>query len=815
MAGIRGILPCRGRRRVTTGNVSLAVLAALRDRHLPSRDTGGPKVTTSRAQRLATGDVGWSLAVFALNTILVAVALRLWHADMHVPFAYFGDNLFNLGVVRDVIDHGWFLSNPDLGYPAGQHLADYGAPSGDNLTFALVKALALFTSSPGLIVNLVYVLSFPAVAVVAFLVMRRQGVSAAVAAVCATLFTLVPYHFLRTEGHLFLAFYYAVPLGACLVLDLLAGRQLFKRRSDPAPRLLRWASGRTIGTLAICAVIASGGIYYTVFTLLLLLAVLLVAAVTRQGFATLLATVAVLVALVGVTLVNMAPSILYHAQHGANVYVAQRQPFESELYGLKLMDLVVPAIGHRIDAFNRFQGRYHETTPLLSEPTGSLGIVGTAGFLWLVLVALATMLGGSVRRPAREAPHARERHAAFAVVVAFVVGTVGGISAFIAYAVTPVVRGWSRISIVIAFFSLFAVGLLLDRLRGRLGPSGRGRLAMAAVLGAVLLIGVYDQTNRTYVPNYSANKAEFSSDATFAKAIARAMPSGAAIMQLPYMPFPENPAFGALLDYDLLRPYIHGGGMRWSYGAVKGRPDDWQERFFGVTPEHIAQNLVRAPLDDGRPPRESLAALSAAGFDGVYVDRFGYGGGVGTFERALRRIVGVPLVSPNGRMAFYSLAPYAARLRRQFTAARLRALGTATVKPLDVAFVAFYPPESSRRESWRWAPRRASIEIDNAASTARTARLRTTIETGGPATVTFTLPGGSVVRRRVGNGSDKALVALDIRVRPGSNTLGVATDGTRVPGDGADTRELFMRFIDPVVTEPAATLLPAAKTPSR
>lgn len=793
------------------GNVWLAVTAALRDQLPPARDEGGSAVAGFRLRRLATGDVGASAGVFALNALLIAVVLRLWHADMHVPFAYFGDNLFNLTLVRDVIDNGWFLSNPDLGYPAGQHLADYGAPSGDNLTFALIRVLATFSSSPALIVNVVYLLSFPAVAVVAFLVMRRQGISAAVAAVCATLFTLVPYHFLRTEGHLFLAFYYAVPLGACLVLDVLAGRPLFTRRSNPDPRWLRWASGRTTATLAICAVIASAGIYYTVFTLLLLLAVLIVAAVTRQGRGSLLTTVALLATIVAVTLVNMAPSILYHLEHGENTYVAQRQAFESELYSLKFMDLVLPERGHRIEFLNRFQARYHETTPLLSEPTGSLGIVGTVGFLWLLLVALGTLVGRSVLRRPHDAPDERERHAAFAVVVAFVIATTGGISAFIAYAITPDVRGWSRISIVIAFFSLFAVGLLLDRLRRRLDGRRRGSVAMAAVLGAVLLIGIYDQTNSTFVPNYSASKAEFANDATFAKAIDRVMPPGAAIMQVPYVPFPENPVLGALLDYDLVRPYIQGGGLRWSYGAVKGRPDDWQAHFFGVTAEQVAQNLVRGPLDNGRSPRENFAALAAAGFDGVYVDRFGYGGGVGALERGLRGIVGPPLVSRNGRMAFYDLAPYAARLRRQFAAARLRALGTATVKPLDVSFAAFYPLETAKSESWRWAARTARIELDNRASTTRTARLSTTIETGGPATVTFTLPDGSVVRRRVGNGRDKRPVSFDIAVRPGSNTVRIASDAPRVPGDAADQRELYMRFIDPVVSEPAATLFADAR----
>lgn len=769
---------------------------------------------TWRLIRSSGADLVGATGVFLLNSAAIVVLLRLWHADMHVPFQYFGDNMFNLAIVRDVIDHGWFLSNPDLGFPFGQHLTDYGAPSGDNLTFVLIKVLALFTTSPGLIINLVYVLSFPVVAVVAFLVLRRLGISTLAAAACGTLYTLVPYHFLRTEGHLFLAFYYSVPLIGYLLLELLAGRPLFTRRASSGPRWLGWASRKSIATLAICAVVASGGIYYAVFALLLLGAVLLIALISGQPRATVITGAVLIGAILTVMLFNLAPSIVYHLQHGKNAYVAQRQPFESELYSLKFMDLVLPVLGHRLDFLNQFQGRYHVTTPVLTEPTAALGIVGTVGFLWLLLVALSTIAGRSLLSHAKAATEGRERHAAFVVVVAFLLGTFGGISAFIAYAVSPEVRGWGRISMVIAFMALFAVGLLLDRMRVRFERSLLSRLVVGGLLGAILLVGMLDQTNRSYVPNYSAQKAEFDSDATFAKAIVRAMPPNAAIMQLPYMPFPENPGFGSLLDYDLLRPYVHGGGLRWSYGTIKGRSDDWQEAFFGLAPEQVASGAVRGPVDNGRSPQENFAALAAAGFDGVYIDRLGYGDTVSPLETALRRIVGrPPLLSPNGRQAFYSLLPYAAQLRARYPAARLRALGTATTNPLEVKYeTGFYPAEPAGKDTARWAQNAARLEIDSRASAARTGRFKATIQTGGPATVTFRLPGGSVVRKSITAGPGR--ISLDIPLNPGRNVVRITTDAPRVPGSGADSRVLFMRFLGPELTEPAAALPDLPRPPA-
>ncbi len=756
------------------------------------------------------GDVAGSLAVVVIASIAVVALLRIWHANLHVPFGYGGDSMLTIAFVRDVIDHGWFLVNPDLGYPAGQHIADYGAPSGDNLTFAFIKLLTLFTSSAGLIVNLVFLLSFPIVALVAFLVLRRLGIGVAIAIVVATLYTLLPYHFQRGEGHLFLSCYYAVPLGACLVLDVMARRSLFARRRREGPRLLAWASGRSVGTLAICAVIASGGIYYAVFTLLLLTAIALISLVMRLGREPVLTAAILCAAIVAVTVINMAPGVLYHLEHGPNPYTAHRQPLESELYGMKFMDLVVPVVGHHIDALNQFQGRYHQTTPLLSEPTQSLGIVATVGFLWLLVVALGALVARTrARAPADGDTADRERHAAFAVVVCFLIATVGGISTFIAYTVTPQIRGWGRMSVYIAFIAFFAVGLLLERLRARTERRPRGRLVMAAVLTAILLGGVFDQTNYTFVPAYGAAKAEYTSDATLARAIDRVMPRGSAIMQMPYVPFPENPGVGAMYDYDQLRPYVQGGGMRWSYGAVKGRIDDWQASFFGVTPEQIAAGEVRgAPLDGGRPTRASLTAIVAAGFDGLYLDRFGYGGGIGPFERDTRRIVGrAPLVSPNGRQVFFDLRPFEASLRRTIPAARLRALGNATTRPLVISFEkGFYAIESAPGQgTWHWAQQAARLEIDNPARSTRQVRLVTAVQTGAtPANLTFTLPDGSVVRRRSAGESRPLSIALSLR--PGDNTVRVTTDAPKVPGAGGDVRQLYMRLINTRVVEPAATL---------
>ena len=62
------------------------------------------------------------------------IFLRLWDADIRVPFSYSGDGTLNLTLIKTVMERGWFYENPRLGAPSGQELYDYPVLSGDGCT---------------------------------------------------------------------------------------------------------------------------------------------------------------------------------------------------------------------------------------------------------------------------------------------------------------------------------------------------------------------------------------------------------------------------------------------------------------------------------------------------------------------------------------------------------------------------------------------------------------------------------------------------------------------------------------------------------
>jgi hypothetical protein len=260
--------------------------------------------------------------------------------------------------------------------------------------------------------------------------------------------------------------------------------------------------------------------------------------------------------------------------------------------------------------------------------SASLGILGAFGFL-VSLLAFAFSRGG----PKDDALLT----AGFLNLAAVLLATVGGFGAMIAV-VLPQIRAYNRISVFIAFASIVAVAVLADRALTR-WSGGFQRTAVAALLVALTMLAVLDQTPPTLAVQ-PTQAAAYRADAVLASAVASALPDGAAVFQMPYMPFPEpgGPFFG-MGDYDPLRGYLHSDGLRWSYGAMKGRSDDaWQKS----TAALAAPGLVRE--------------LRARGFDAVWVQLNGYEDGGAEVKAGLMRELGEPIAtSPGGVFAVWRL----------------------------------------------------------------------------------------------------------------------------------------------------------------
>ncbi|MGH2997277.1 MAG: hypothetical protein ACRDM9_13255, partial [Gaiellaceae bacterium] len=296
----------------------------------------------------ARGDLLYGAAAAVLSLAGAVYFLSLWEADLRVPFTYFGDVNLQHFLVKSVIDQGWFYENDLVGAPYGHELYDYPVLSGETLNVVVIWLLGLLGFGSAAAMNTLYLLSFPAAGLAAYLVFRRLGARPEPSLLCAVLFTLLPYHFIRSEGHLFLATYYAVPVGAYLVLAVLGGEELLRGRRG------------TLVTVALAALVAvaSGSFYYAVFTVVLVVVAAVLRFVGTRERRAVLAAAVVVGTILTVSLLQLAPTLVYTAVNGSNDQVAERFTFESEVYSLKLTQLVLPLDYHRIGALARVKQRY-------------------------------------------------------------------------------------------------------------------------------------------------------------------------------------------------------------------------------------------------------------------------------------------------------------------------------------------------------------------------------------------------------------------------------------------------------------------------
>jgi len=576
-----------------------------------------------------TISAGAAAAVLSLALALVLFDVR--PADFAVPLWYEGDSLFTLALAKGLLEHGEILHNPDVGAPYGLELHDFPYPYG--LHLAALRAIGWFTHEPGAAVNALWLLGFPAITAAAFTALRLLGLPRAESAVAAVLYCFLPYHLARGEKHLFLSMYYLVPLAAALAVRLhrdapeLAGARPRDWRPRVAPRAALLAA-------LLALALGASGVYYAYFGCFFFAVAGVLGALRARSAAPLTAAAALVALVVASVGVGVAPSLLYWREHGTSRTVARRIAAEAEIYGLKIAPMLLPVARHPIDGWSELRRRYNERTPLRNEnDTVTLGLVGTLGFLVLVGLALA-VVGGL-----RSGPPLLHSLAALNL-AGVLLATTSGFGALIARLGFRQIRAYSRLSIWLAFFA-FAAGIALARpLRERLLRSRAGAVGGALGLALVLGLGLLDVVSPAYLPDRAAVAREFTTDRTFVRAAEAALPAGAAVYQLPHVGYPEVLPPGRMRNFDSLRPYLHSRTLRWSHGAMKGRP---------------AAAAIAALAE--RPPAALPGALAAAGYGALLVDRFGYDPAAeAALRAALEPRLGAPLVSDDGRLLLYRLS---------------------------------------------------------------------------------------------------------------------------------------------------------------
>lgn len=560
--------------------------------------------------------------------------MQLWLADLTIPFNYGGDAIFGGMFIKGIIENGWILNNPYIGMPTG--FLSYDFPSNCFLDYIILKLISFVFSNWGLSMNIYYLLTFPLIIISSLYTLRKLNISPILSILGSLLFTFIPYHFLRGENHLTLSSYYMIPLMVLVIIWIFEDNFLFSRTYNSCDKKI--LNKKNLFSIFICIGMALTFGYYPFFSCFFLLVAGICATIGQKKYTPIL-NAGILIGIIILCLVaSNLPTILYQYDNGKNVEVALRSPLETEIYGLKIIQLILPIQGHRIPIFAHISDLYATHSPLINENSYvALGIIGSIGFIFLILWIFYQLF---TKTTINNNETTKKIHQLSILnLSAVLLATIGGFGTIFACFIYPQIRCYNRISIFIAFFCIVTTMLLLDILLQRLNKTKPKKMVIFGCIAIILIFGIYDQTSTNFIPDYKNTKDVFLNDAHFIKTIETTFPNDTMIFQLPYIPFPENPPVYNMTDYDHFRAYLHSENIHWSYGTMKGRDGDlWQ------------REIVRKPV------KEMVESLSTAGFNGIYLDSFGY---VDNGKEIISEISSVlqkkPIISENNRLYFFDL----------------------------------------------------------------------------------------------------------------------------------------------------------------
>ena len=680
-----------------------------------------------------------------LCAYLLTVAMPLSQMNWDIPFQPDGDGLLTSIIVRTVLEQPWYLTNSQLGAPHG--LTWYDFPMTEGLHIVMFKLVGLVQPNYARVLNVTFLLDFFLIAFAAAGVLRRLGLSYASSISAALLYAFAPYHFFRHESHFFLSAYFLIPPTTLMLLWVIRGEPMT-------------AKGKGLASVVICLLVGSAGVYYAFFAAFFLLLAGLHQAIPRRSWRQALTGAALAAVIVAALLINLAPNLRYKFQHGPNNQIATRMSSEAESLGLRFFRMVLPVEHHRIPAFARIYtlaGRENEAS------SANLGLVASVGLMLLLIGALTGFPGG----PAREVLSPLS----FFTIWAIVLAASGGLGVVIAYGVTAQIRAYNRMSIYLAFFALVAFFLLAEWVLGKL-PGGVRPAALTAFGAVVLAAGFLDQVPAPAVPAILARQAAMARVEEFEHAVENQMPPGATILQLPYMAFPESPPVYKISDYEPARPYLASKTLRWSYGATRGRhASAW------------LVNLTSLPL----PEMVERAAL--AGFDGIWVDRFGYRAPGTEIDGPLHDILQAgPSKSRDDRNYFYDLRPFAARMQAGYSPEAWRRAREASLSVVYFSLDGCGQQERAPTTDWYWCNDRIQLVIENPTAVMREVDVDADLIAASPGPMKVDVDGPGIHEVDGGGHFRKTVTAP-----PGRTVLRFHTDAQPTAVEG-DPRIFIMRF---------------------
>jgi hypothetical protein len=517
------------------------------------------RVATAR-QRSRTLDLLVGAVAAGTGSLVAALVMLRVSAGQLGQLWGSGDAYFYYQAARTMQRHGWVTWNPEMGAPYWMDLAHFPMP--EYRSWGLLRLVLLGVSDPIVALNVLFLAGFALVGACAYLLFIRTVRHAPLALCLAVLFATLPWHIHRFT-HVLIADYSPVPLMLLLAQLLWTG----------------WwqADARRLGlALAASAYVGLGGLYYAVFGVLVLAPVLVWRLAARPPWRSAAADLAV-VLMVPATLGAAVLAYVSTAQAPAVAATYPRSAIDSWVQAGELRSLVLP-------------WPWVPGEPFL-EGWAFVSIAAALAVVLLIGLAIPPIR----RRVPAMAGLSAEVVPWFRLAAWILLWCAPGLGYLIAVVVSPVVRAWGRLTIVLIAIVLVIAGIVA---RTTLQHLPRVRVPVLAALVAIMLAQASLDHRALLLPLGTDGRPVAQA---YLDDVLEVVPSGCAVLQLPVMDAPEDWSLSrerGMRAYDHMLISTLAPQLQWSFGIIRGT-QEWQAAQGRYLGEVSLAGLLAAARDDG------------------------------------------------------------------------------------------------------------------------------------------------------------------------------------------------------------------------
>lgn len=563
--------------------------------------------------------------IFHENTILFYILITMAslcagyfslgkNFDFDIYSSFQGDGTLLSAIIKSIQENGiagiWF--NNRLGVPEVSAFIDW--PVIDLLMSLIIWCISVFTDSTPRIQYVYLLITFVLDALSMALLLRKLKINYETSFVISILFSVAPFHFFRYLEHATLSNYMSFALSVYLALNIL---NIVEEKQKDKWKI--WVCGILIGI---------GYGYYYAFGLIVIAVAYFMRFLKLDNKKDILNQLWIGILVLITILLSLLPRLIYSVVNGSNQIVGKRSYIEQEIYGLKIIQLLLPPSYSRFSVLSSLNQEYSTKAPLVTEnASASLGLIASIGFL---ILCVAMMISFTSNKKKDQSKWILIDFLSLSTLVLVLMGSIGGFGEIFNYFITAQIRCYNRCSIYIAGFSLIIVACFLDSIRKK-----KAWISMIAC-GMVLMIGLADQFKIPDNNSQNSLKTTQKQYEKFFSQVENELEKDTMVYQLPHTDFPE---VSAAYDYKHFIGYLFTDTLRWSYGGIKGR------------------NLAAGALNvDEGMSYSFLSKIKNAGFGAVYIDLSGYEDGGNQVLNFYSGLGILPIVSDDRLLYLYDIS---------------------------------------------------------------------------------------------------------------------------------------------------------------